>query len=70
MSNGKRFQDRPPRQKAAIVVTSLVSLAIVALAERDIHNRPAERVRGPKLVWRVVSTNALGALAYFGVGRR
>ncbi len=66
----RQFQDRPAGQKAALVFVGLVSLVIVGLAERDIHRRPPARIRGPRIAWRVVSTNALGALAYFGIGRR
>ncbi len=66
----KRFKGRPPAQQVVLVIVGLLSLGVVALAERDIQRRPTERVRGPKLVWRIASTNALGALAYFGAGRR
>jgi hypothetical protein len=45
------------------------SLAIVALAQRDIHHRTSNEVRGSKLLWRLVSLNALGAIAYFKWGR-
>jgi hypothetical protein len=70
MANGNRFQDRPPRQKAALIVVGVLSLAVVAFTERDIHSRPAARIRGPKLLWRIFATNALGSLAYLGFGRR
>jgi hypothetical protein len=70
MLKRERFQDRTAGQKTALIFVGLLSLAVVGFAERDIHHRPVERIRGPKLVWRVVSTNALGALAYLGLGRR
>jgi hypothetical protein len=47
----------------------IVGLAIVAVAERDIHNRASDEIRGNKLLWRLVSLNALGALAYLKWGR-
>jgi hypothetical protein len=46
-----------------------VSLATVAFAERDINRRAADEIRGSKLLWRAVSLNALGALAYLKWGR-
>jgi hypothetical protein len=46
-----------------------ISLATVALAERDLQRRPPNEIRGSKLLWRVVSLNALGALAYLKWGR-
>jgi hypothetical protein len=55
------------------LVTSLlfaVSLAIVVSAERDIQRRPAAEVRGSKLLWRVLSLNAIGAAGYLRWGRR
>jgi hypothetical protein len=46
-----------------------VSLAIVAIAERDIQHRAPAEIRGSKLLWRLVSLNALGAIAYLKEGR-
>jgi hypothetical protein len=44
---------------------------LIAVAERDIQRRPAERIRGPKLLWRAVATqNVIGPAAYYGFGRR
>ncbi len=48
----------------------VVSLGVVAAAERDIQHRPADQVRGSKLLWRLVCLNALGSASYFRWGRR
>lgn len=56
---------RSPRATSLITI----SLAIVAVAEADIHKRESSEIRGSKLLWRLVSLNALGALAYFRWGR-
>jgi hypothetical protein len=48
----------------------LLSFGAVFVAERDLRNRSADQVRGPKLVWRIGSTNAVVALAYLRWGRR
>jgi hypothetical protein len=45
------------------------SIAIVAIAERDIHSRTDSEIRGNKLFWRVASLNAIGAIAYLSKGR-
>jgi hypothetical protein len=67
---GKQFSQRSPIEKAAIGIAFIVSLAIVGVAERDIQRRAAPEIRGPKLAWRAASLNAIGALAYLGLGRR
>ena len=56
---------RSPKATSLIVV----GLAIVAVAERDIQRCAPEEIRGSKLLWRLVSLNALGALAYLKWGR-
>ncbi|MBS1677558.1 MAG: hypothetical protein JST08_09245 [Actinobacteria bacterium] len=70
MTQKKRFGDRSPAEKGVIGMVFLASLAIVGFAERDLHLRPPDQVRGSKLLWRLVSLNAVGALAYLGLGRR
>ena len=47
-----------------------VSLGLVAAAERDLQRRAESQVSGNKLVWRLVSLNAVGALSYLRWGRR
>ena len=56
---------RSPRATGVIAV----SVAIVAIAERDIQHRASTEIRGSKLLWRLVSLNALGAIAYLKCGR-
>jgi hypothetical protein len=70
MSKNGRFGERPPLQKAFIAVVTLVSLAIVGFAERDLQGRPEEQTRGSRFAWRLASLNAFGALAYLRFGRR
>ena len=69
-SSSKRFSELSPSQRSWASVAIAVSLVLVAAAERDIQRRPASEVRGSKLLWRLVCLNALGALGYFGWGRR
>jgi len=59
-----------PAQQRLTVITIAVALVVIVAAERDIQRRPEAEVRGSKLLWRLVSLNALGALSYFRWGRR
>jgi hypothetical protein len=51
---------------AAIVV----SVAVVSYAEGNLSARNREQIRGPKPLWRLLSTNALGAAAFLRWGRK
>jgi hypothetical protein len=66
----KRFKDHSPAEQRGIAALAAVSVALVAAAERDIQRRPADQVRGGKLLWRLLCLNALGAVSYFRWGRR
>jgi hypothetical protein len=64
----KRFSELGSGGKAAVITA--ISLMIVGRAERDIAGRDEDEVRGSRTVWRLVSLNALGAIAYLRFGRR
>jgi hypothetical protein len=66
----KKFSELSPAGRVWTVVLILASLVLVGAAERDIQRRQAGEVEGNKLIWRLVSLNALGALSYFAWGRR
>jgi hypothetical protein len=60
-----------PAARRALWGLLAVELALIAAAERDIQHRPADQIRGPKLLWRVVATqNLVGPAAYLGLGRK
>ncbi len=65
-----RLRDAPPARRLALLVSLAVAVTLVAAAERDIQHRPADQLRGGKLLWRLLCTNALGALGYFRWARR
>jgi drug/metabolite transporter (DMT)-like permease len=65
-----RFRDRPPRQQALLSVVIALAVAFVLATQRDIQRRPADQIRGSKLLWRALSLNALGAIVYRRGGRR
>jgi hypothetical protein len=66
----KKFSEYSPARQFWVAGVFILSLGLVAAGERDIQRRPAEQVRGNKLLWRLVCLNALGAASYFRWGRR
>ena len=71
MSKAKKpFRERSRTQRLWLLMLTAGSVLLVIAAERDIQRRPADRVRGNRLLWRLVSLNALGSLSYFRWGRR
>jgi hypothetical protein len=69
MRRGQGLSELSAARRVAAVVVFVVSLGIVAVAQRDIQRRPDSEVRGDRLVWRLISLNAVGALAYLRWGR-
>jgi hypothetical protein len=66
----KRWKDLTPNQRALAVGGAVLQITLLALAQRDLSIRPAEQVRGPKWLWRIVTlVNFVGPLAYFCRGR-
>jgi hypothetical protein len=64
------FRSRSLAGKLVTVVVFAMSLALVTAAERDLHHRADDEVRGSRGLWRLLCLNALGALGYFRWGRR
>jgi hypothetical protein len=64
------FKGLSPLSRLFVSVLIAVGLGLIAAAERDLGRRPAASVRGSKLIWRLVCTNALGAAVYLRWGRR
>jgi hypothetical protein len=66
----QEFRRLSPVPQAAIVAVTAWNWWLSGSAELNIQRTPAERVRGPKLVWRLAClTNTIGPLAYFRWGR-
>ena|SRR5579884_2721115 len=58
------FERRSPVRRAAIVAVSAWNLWLTATAEWDVSRTPASRVRGGKVLWRLLArTNTVGPLA-------
>lgn len=65
-----QFTQKSPAQRFAAFAVLVLSLGLVTAAERDIQRRPADQVRGNRLLWRLICLNALGAVGYLRWGRR
>lgn len=71
MREKKRWADLSPGAKVAIVVGAILELIMTSLALRDLARRPAETVRGPKVLWLpVFFVQPVGPPLYFLFGRR
>lgn len=66
----QRYSEMTGAGKAAVLLIAAISLVIIGRAERDIASRDDDEVRGSRAAWRLVSLNALGAIAYLRFGRR
>jgi len=65
------MRERKPGTVKVLLLYLPVHILVAALTWRDIGHRPADRVRGSKRLWRLVSAlNTLGAVAYWLAGRR
>jgi hypothetical protein len=65
------FRGLSPVKQAAIVAITAWNWWLSGSAELSIQRTPAERLRGPKLLWRLAClTNTVGPLVYFRWGHR
>lgn len=65
------YRGLSPAARRGVWVALAAEAVLVAATQRDIQRRPADRIRGPKLLWRVIATqNVVGPAAYFAVGRK
>lgn len=59
------------RKRNPILLVLLGHVLVTSWTWRDIQSRPAERIRGSKRLWRMLSgVNTLGSLGYWLIGRR
>ncbi len=67
----KRWAELSDRQRALLLGAAAAELSLKIAALIDIKRRPAERIRGPKALWRAAMViNLLGPLSYFVIGRK
>lgn len=59
------------RGLTALIALTAAQAVIGTVTVRDISRRPPERIRGPKLLWKLWGgSNTLGSAAYWLLGRR
>jgi hypothetical protein len=66
----RKWSDLSGQQRAGLLVLIAVQAVLTAFAQRDLSTRDEDLVRGPKVLWRLLVFNTLGAVAYVLVGRR
>ena len=66
-----KWQNMNNSQRAAILLSGIVQIALLVAALRDIRKRNAEELRGSKMMWRAISfVNFIGPITYFALGRK
>ena len=67
----KSWSDMTPMQKKIVVVAGIAEVALTSWCAKDLKARPAELVRGPKLLWApALSIQPFGPIAYLVWGRK
>ena len=67
----KSWSDMTPMQKKIVVVAGIAEVALTTWCAKDLKARPAELVRGPKLLWApALSIQPFGPIAYLAWGRK
>jgi len=70
-SASKKWSDFGPAERATIVAVGAAQLTLIGAALRDLHLRPAHKVRGSKWLWTPIACiNFIGPIAYFLIGRK
>jgi hypothetical protein len=61
------------RQRALVTVAAVADCSLKTVAFIDLKRRPADQVRGPKLLWAgiiLINSSGLTSLSYLVYGRR
>lgn len=67
----KSWGDMTPTQKKLVVATGILEVVLTTWCLRDLKDRPAELVRGPKALWGpAMSVQPIGPIAYLVWGRK
>jgi hypothetical protein len=68
---GKKWAELSERQRALLLAAAAAELSLKIAALIDVKRRPADRIRGPKALWRAaMAVNLLGPVSYFTIGRK
>lgn len=67
----KKWSDLTQGQQAMVVVGGAIEAGLTTATLISLGRRPADRVNGPKFMWRLLAfLNIVGPTAYFIFGRR
>jgi len=67
----KSWSEMTSTQKKIVVATGIAEVALTTWCLRDLKQRPASLVRGPKALWGpALSVKPVGPIAYLVWGRR
>jgi hypothetical protein len=67
----KSWSDMTPAQRKVVVVAGIAEVALTTWCLRDLKQRPATMVRGPKALWApAMSVQPVGPIAYLVWGRK
>ena len=71
MAKRKSWQELSASQRAAVVALGAAEVALTAWAAWDLLHRPANEVRGSKLLWApALLVQPVGPVGYLLLGRR
>lgn len=71
MAAQKKWSELSQGQQMAIVGMAAVEVALTVTAAVDLWRRPAQEVRGPKLVWAAaLVVQPFGPVSYLALGRK
>lgn len=67
----RRWEDLSAHQRGTVLLMGTVQIGLLLTALTDIYRRPAQEIRGNKLLWTAASfVNFVGPISYFLFGRR
>lgn len=67
----KSWRELTPAARFGTILVGAAQLALLTAAQRDISRRPAEQIRGSKILWRFATlVNFIGPSSYFAFGRK
>lgn len=67
----RTWNDLSPTAQKAVLAAGAAELALTTFAQIDLGRRPKHQVRGPKLLWRLLTmVQPVGPIAYLVLGRR
>ena len=70
-ANTKQWADLGTGQRAGVIATAAVEVALTTWAAGDLASREADEVRGPKPLWSLaLLVQPVGPIAYLVLGRR